>query len=84
MSPDTVSDVIDQDGSLWLIKLVAVRPQRPMVFSEAASRAENRLGNLQTRTLQNQIQDELLAALQVRLTPQTASRAAPLLTPAEP
>ena len=67
MQPGTTSQLIEQDSSVWIVKLLAARAERPMTFAEAAPQAENRLGNARIGALQRQIKREMAEALQLRL-----------------
>ncbi len=72
LSPGDVGPLVQQPdalpstgNSLWILELLDRRPARPMSFEEARHQAENALGNERTREHQKQLEEELLARLDV-------------------
>ena len=55
------------DHSLWIVQLLGSRAGRDLSFEEAATAAENGLGNERTRALQAQIRREVISRLNLRV-----------------
>jgi parvulin-like peptidyl-prolyl isomerase len=54
-------------SNLWIVRRIESRPAALLDFEEAATAAENALGNERTRALQAQIQREVISRLNLRL-----------------
>jgi hypothetical protein len=74
-APGQVVGPVQQDDSLWIVKLWARRPARPLTFEEAKVRVEQELGNARVAELQERVEAEARKALNLRLQPRPASTA---------
>lgn len=62
-----VSEVVEQDGTLWILRLDAVEPRRFATFDEARDRALTRVANQALGALQGEIELEIVGSLAVEL-----------------
>jgi hypothetical protein len=59
------SGVVAEDGQLWIVRLLATEPRRPLSFEEAAHQAENLLGNERVQQIEADLETELRSDLGV-------------------
>jgi parvulin-like peptidyl-prolyl isomerase len=62
-----VSGPVQQDGTLWLLKLWDRRPGRPQSFEEARAQVETELGNERVAEIQQRLEADGRRALDLRL-----------------
>jgi peptidyl-prolyl cis-trans isomerase C len=69
LTPGQVSSPVQQDGTLWVLKLGDRRPARPLTFAEALTRIENELSNARVAEIQERLEAEARLALDLRVHP---------------
>ncbi|MFN7974236.1 MAG: peptidylprolyl isomerase [Acidobacteriota bacterium] len=62
-----VGKLVEQDGAFWIVRLESGDPEREMTFEEARGNAENKLGNERVRALQESIEAESIASLDLQM-----------------
>ena len=60
-----VGPLVQQDDSLWAVKVTGREDERPQTFDEARRALQRELGNERAQVIQKRIEDELLAHLHV-------------------
>ncbi len=63
------SDLVEDEGILWILELRGIEEERPMTFEEARTAAENRLGNQRVKALEAELVDEWLEKLEIEIAP---------------
>lgn len=66
MEAGTTSDLFEDKGTLWILRLKAMEPQRLMSFEEARTTIENRLGNAEAQRLEPEVIESWLQGLEIR------------------
>ncbi|MEM7584652.1 MAG: peptidylprolyl isomerase [Acidobacteriota bacterium] len=66
MAAGQTSRPVAGDDALWLLRLEAIEPRRPMTFEEARATLERILGQEQATRLEREITDSLLQSLAIR------------------
>ncbi len=67
LAPGEISRLVQQDLGLWIVKLHAVEPGRPLTWEEARDAAEARLGEETTQRAREAVESELRRALALEL-----------------
>ena len=67
IQPGQVVGPVQQEDTLWILKLWDTRPARPLTFAEARDQVENELGNARVAELQQQLEAEARKALDLRV-----------------
>lgn len=71
--PGETSELLQRDQSLYILRMNDRRDALPMTFDEAAETANRRLGQERVAEVQERIEQEIKAGLEIRLLPDPAS-----------
>lgn len=66
LEPGETGELVEDNNSLWIVRLDAREAERPMTLAEAYSRVDHRLGNQRVRALERQVSADWLAGLDIR------------------
>jgi peptidyl-prolyl cis-trans isomerase C len=69
LAPGQTSGLVQQDKSLFLVKLWERRPARPLAYEEAVQLVEKEVGDARVAALQKELEAEALRALRLEVTP---------------
>jgi hypothetical protein len=67
LAPGELSELVQDAGSLYLLRLGGRQEARPLTWEEAAESAEQKLGEERVAEIRERIEAGLRAALEVRL-----------------